>query len=98
MADTIQHEQHLLYALSQGDESAFAEIYKSYWKLLHDTAYKRLGDEDQAKDVVQDIFVKLWHQRETLEIDNLKAYLQSAARYQVYNLIAKQKVNDTYFK
>lgn len=98
MADTIQHEQHLLYALSQSDECAFAEIYKTYWKLLHDTAYKRLGDEDQAKDVVQDIFVKLWDQRETLAIDNLKAYLQTAARYQVYNLIAKQKVNDTYFK
>lgn len=98
MADSIQQEQHLLYALSQSDEDAFAEIYKKYWKLLHDIAYKRLGDEDQAKDVVQDIFVGLWDQRENLAIDNLKAYLQTAARYQVYNLIAKQKVNDTYFK
>lgn len=98
LADQNQHEQHLLFALSQSDECAFAEIYKTYWKLLHDTAYKRLGDEDQAKDVVQDIFVKLWDQRETLAIDNLKAYLQTAARYQVYNLIAREKVNDTYFK
>lgn len=98
MADQNQHEQDLLFALSQGNEHAFAEIYKTYWKLLHSTAFKRLGDEDQAKDVVQDIFVKLWDQRGSLAIDNLKAYLQTAARYQVYNLIARDKVNDTYFK
>jgi RNA polymerase sigma-70 factor (family 1) len=98
VADQNQHEQHLLFALSQSDELAFAEIYKTYWKLLHDTAFRRLGDEDQAKDIVQDIFVKLWDKRADLSIDNLKAYLQTAARYHVYNLIAREKVNETYFK
>ena len=98
MITSAQHDQNLLSALAQSDEVAFAEIYHSYWKLLHDTAWKRLGDKEQAGDVVQDIFVKLWDQRATLAIDNLRAYLQTAVRYKVYNIIASQKVNDTYFQ
>lgn len=98
MTSSIVYDQHLLSALAQSDERAFAEIYQTYWKLLHDTAWKRLGDKEQAGDVVQDVFVKLWDQRATLAIDNLRAYLQTAVRYKVYNLIASRKVNDTYFQ
>lgn len=98
MVTSAQHDQYLLSALAQSDKDAFAEIYQAYWKLLHDTAHKRLGDREQAGDIVQDIFVKLWDQRASLAIDNLRAYLQTAVRYKVYNLIASQKVNDTYFQ
>ncbi|OZI05838.1 RNA polymerase subunit sigma-24 [Siphonobacter sp. BAB-5385] len=91
-------EHTLLTALAQSDAAAFTEIYDRYWQLLLETAYQRLGDQDQAMDVVQDVFVKLWDQRETLDIQHLRAYLQTAVRYRVYNLIALQKVNDTYFK
>ncbi|WP_165796118.1 RNA polymerase sigma factor [Siphonobacter curvatus] len=98
MAAINTYEQNLLTALAKSDEGAFTEIYDTYWNLLLETAFQKLGDKNQAMDVVQDIFVKLWDNREKLDIQNLRAYLQMAVRYQVYNLIALQKVNDTYFQ
>lgn len=91
-------EQELLAALRKGDRSAFSEIYSEYWFLLYESAYKRLQDSDQAKDVVQDVLIVLWDQRENLEVQNLRAYLLAAVRYQIFNLIAKDKVKDNYYK
>ena len=61
-------------------------------------ACRRLGNEDQAKDVIQDIFVRLWNQREFLQVMHLGSYLRSAVRYEIFNLVAHRKVNDQYFK
>ncbi len=92
------NEQDLLLSLSKGDEEAFSQIYNRHWKALYNMALKRLNDEEQAKDVVQDIFEKLWSQRESLSIGKLRPYLMTSVRYSIYNLIARNKVNDTYFK
>jgi RNA polymerase sigma-70 factor (ECF subfamily) len=92
------NDSALINALSRSDDEAFAHIYQRYWKILYTTAMQRVRDEDQAKDIVQDVFVRLWDQRESLEVNNLKAYLQTAVRNQVFNLIARKRVNDNYFK
>lgn len=98
MALTNSIEQELLTALQKGDRSAFSEIYGAYWYLLYESAYKRLQDSDQAKDVVQDVLTALWDHREKLEVHNLKAYLLAAVRYQIFNLIARDKIKDSYYK
>jgi RNA polymerase sigma-70 factor (family 1) len=92
------NELAVISALSKGSDEAFAFIYNRYWKTLYVTAMQRVQDEDQAKDIVQDVFVRLWEQREQLEINNLKAYLQTAVRNRVLNLVARKKVNDNYYK
>jgi RNA polymerase sigma-70 factor (family 1) len=91
-------EQEHLAALRKGDRSAFSVIYNQYWFLLYESAYKRLQDSDQAEDVVQDVLVALWDSRENLEVQNLRAYLLTAVRYQIFNLIAKDKVKDSYYR
>jgi RNA polymerase sigma factor (sigma-70 family) len=48
--------------------------------------------------VVQDVLVALWDSRENLEVQNLRAYLLTAVRYQIFNLIAKDKVKDSYYR
>lgn len=98
VALTNSIEQELLVALRKGDRSAFSEIYSQYWFLLYESAYQRLQDSDQAKDVVQDVLIALWDQRENLEVQNLRAYLLAAVRYQIFNLIANDKVKDNYYR
>jgi RNA polymerase sigma-70 factor (family 1) len=98
VAQTDLNDAAKLSALKTGDQNAFADIYRAHWKNLYHNALRRLGDEDQAKDIVQDVFVQLWSRRETLEISNLEAWLQTAIRYRVYNAVAHEKVNDTYFQ
>ena len=86
----IQSDTLLLLQLQQGDKSAFNILYNKYWEQTFSNAYKRLGDEDQSKDIVQEIFVSIWVNRHNL-INNLPAYLCIAVRNQVFKLTAKNK-------
>ena len=52
-------DQVLLNRMRLGDYLAFGSIYERYWARLFNAAYKRLGDEDSAKDITQDIFLQL---------------------------------------
>lgn len=81
----------LLSKMKEGDSVAFDELYERYWQSIYAAAFKRLHDPDQAKDVTQDVFLQLWHKREEISIDNLAAYLHTAARNKVYNLIEKER-------
>jgi len=82
----------LLQQLRQGSNDAFNVLYEKYWGQTYANAYKRLKDADQAKDIVQEIFVNIWLRKET-QIDNLPAYLNIAVRNQVFKLVEKQKMS-----
>lgn len=84
-------DQVLLNRMRLGDYLAFGSIYERYWARLFNAAYKRLGDEDSAKDITQDIFLQLWQRRQDLEIDNLPAYLLTAVRNNVFKYMEKQQ-------
>lgn len=76
-------DEALVELLRLNDETAFTEIYNRHWKLLFHTAFKVIQDEESAQDVVQNVFLSLWHRRHAAEILCLKAYLQQATRYAV---------------
>lgn len=75
-------DQQLMELIRQDDRNAFDQIYKRYWKKLFMYAGKVVRDEDEAQDIVQDIFVSLWQRRrEELCINSLSSYLHGAVRY-----------------
>ncbi len=86
----IQNDGLLLLQLQEGKESAFNILYKKYWEQTYSNAYKRLKDKDQAKDIVQEIFISIWLKKEN-PIENLPAYLSIAVRNQVLKLVEKNK-------
>ncbi|HEY4198804.1 MAG TPA: sigma factor, partial [Mucilaginibacter sp.] len=63
-------DQELIARLGQGDRRAFTEIYKRYWERLFVVANNRLGNSEEAEEVVQDVFFSLWKRRETLQIEH----------------------------
>ena len=90
-------DHELLQRLKQSDHSAYKEIYKRYFHLLFVHAYKKVGDEEQAKDVVQDVFANLWFKREfSLPSTNLAGYLFTSVRNKIFDLFAHQKVATKY--
>ena len=73
------------------DKEAFDELYRRYWTILYNAAYKRLKAIEPSKDVAQEVFVDLWMRRGKVEIENLQAYLHTAVRFQVLKLISREK-------
>lgn len=72
-------DQDLLAFLNEGDAAAFEEVFVRYEPLLLSFIYKKIGDEDASKDLLQDIFVQLWNQRNGLVVQTLASYLFTAA-------------------
>lgn len=89
-------DEDLLCLLKKGDNQAFGEIFNRYWKPLLYVAAKKLGNIDEAEDVVQEIFVSIWSRREVLEIStSLNHYLAVSVKYRVSRLLAARLKKDT---
>jgi RNA polymerase sigma factor (sigma-70 family) len=76
-------DEELLARLAQDDHHAFSELYNRYWADAYNAAYGRLKDVEQCRDIIQNIFVSLWDRREKVTIDNFRAYLLTAVKFQV---------------
>ena len=75
-----------------GDATAFSELFYKYYKPLYQFAGRFVKDAQSAENIVQEIFVNLWLNRNTLNIkSNLKIYLFSSVKNQSLNYLAKQK-------
>ncbi|AMR29938.1 hypothetical protein A0256_00165 [Mucilaginibacter sp. PAMC 26640] len=86
-------DNELIQLLKQSDHSAYNEIYHRYFYLTYTHAYKKLRDEDQAKDIVQEVFATLWFNREyNLPDTNLAGYLFTAVRNKIFDLFAHEQV------
>ena len=87
----LYDDQELLGRLQAGEERALRHIYRQYWQELYNNAYRRLNNPQQSEEIVQDVLADLWEHRESRDIDNLQAYLNSAVKYAVYKLYKKQQ-------
>lgn len=91
-------EAALLRQLKRGDENALDLIYRQYWEGLFFYSYHLLKDKHACEDVIQDLFVRLWENREQLDVRlSLKAYLYASCRYALYKLIRKEQVREDIF-
>ncbi|MET1053945.1 MAG: RNA polymerase sigma-70 factor [Pedobacter sp.] len=87
------NNEQLIPLLLSGDEKTFEGVYKHFLKPLHVYAITMLKDEEAAKGTVQNIFLKLWERKSTLNFNgSLKAYLYSAVYHECLNHIRHQKV------
>ncbi|GAB2801016.1 RNA polymerase sigma-70 factor [Rhabdobacter roseus] len=92
-------DAELMLLLSGSDGLAFAEIYQRYTGALFIHAYRILGDEEEAKDVIQELFAVLWIKRNTIVLrTSLSSYLYSSVKNRILDLIAHKKVEDRYVR
>ncbi|MED2974002.1 sigma factor [Fictibacillus sp. B-59209] len=62
----------LYLKVQNGDKSALEQIYDRYEKLLFSFAYRMTQRQDTAKDVVQEVFIKLWRKKGVYSEENLQ--------------------------
>lgn len=96
-AYNIYTDQELIDLLKQGDEVAFTIIYEQHWRLVYAHVYKMLRDEDEAKDLVQDLFSSIWMDAHKLPTQgSLLPFLYTMARNKVLNLLRHNQYKDDY--
>src|ERR1700754_4637497 len=72
---------HLIERCLQGDQLAWDLIVKQYWRKVFNVAYKFVGKHDEAEDLAQDIFLKLYKSLDTFDRRaNFQTWLISVSR------------------
>lgn len=78
-------------------ESGFEALFKELYAPLYRYASGLIADEMQAEELVQEVFLKLWQQREQIKIEtNVQAYLYRAVHNNAMNLLNHEKVKAKY--
>lgn len=91
-------DQELLEAIRNDNEQAFHELFRRYWRKVHDMAYSRVRSKEATEEIVQDLFISLWNRRASLLIDNLSSYLYTSVKHRVLNHIESQIVRKKYWE
>ncbi len=84
----------LITRLHKGDIKAFDLIYSKYAVNLYRFALKYLRSEDEAQELVQSVFVKIWDLRRTIKTDtSFKSFIFTIAYNNMCKLFRKRKYN-----
>jgi RNA polymerase sigma-19 factor, ECF subfamily len=91
--DAALPEAGQLERVRAGDEKAFEELFKTYYRPLCDFVYRYVRSRDTAEELVQTIFLRVWEKRESWEpATGIRAYLFAACRNQALDHLKHQRV------
>ena len=84
-------------ALQQGDHKAFEEVFTAYFDKVKYLLTGLLRSESEAEELAQDIFVKLWLNRESINPDKaFSTYLYTIARNTALNSLKHKLVEENF--
>lgn len=90
-------DHELILLVADGSVEAFRELFDKYRNKIFSMACKFTGSEDVAEDAVQEVFIKLWLNKEKLlKVDNFNAYLNSVVRNHIFNYLRKTAIEQKF--
>lgn len=89
----IFHFQHKKNRLSK---ERFETVYKTYYTRLYYYCFQFVVDEETSKDIVNDVFEKIWSQRNELNPETLSSYLYTLVRNRCLDYLRHWKVEQQY--
>lgn len=88
MQQPKNHIKSLFIGIRNNDKEAFNALFRLYYANLSRFAKNYVFDTGQAEEVVSDVFVWLWQNRETLtSVDNPEVYLFTAVKNRCFNAL-----------
>ncbi len=80
------------------EETYFNTFYKQHFQSVINFAYYKCGDQENALDLVQDAFSKIWENCSSIEFEKAKTYLFTTVNNLFLNKVRHQKVVMNYAK
>jgi len=89
----------LALRIKLGDEQAFELLFRKYYVRLCGFANKYFNDPEEAREVVQEVFTKIWEGREDIDPEeSLRAYLFKITQNICINKLRLKKVESKYIE
>ena len=87
MSNCLQYDERALLAeIASGNEPAFRKLFDIYKDRFYAVALKMTRSDETAQDVVQEVFMNIWKNREhLLKIDHPSSYFFTAVYRKVYH-------------
>jgi|WetSurMetagenome_2_1015567.scaffolds.fasta_scaffold129863_1 RNA polymerase sigma-70 factor, ECF subfamily len=89
--------KELFEKIKSGDEHSFEILFLKYYKPLCTYAFQFVNEIEEAEEVAQDFFVKLWEKRSVIEIDSsLNNYMFRSIKNHCLNLLLHNNIKNRY--
>lgn len=91
-------ERYVLSRFKEGDATAFETIYRHYWSKVYSFTRLYIRTESEVEDIVQELFIKLWNVRETIDLTkSFEGFLFILTRNLIFSQF-RQSFNEDYFE
>lgn len=91
-------EETLIHRLINGDQTAFELLFRFYYPGLVTFVSQIISDRDEAEEIVQDFFVKLWTGRSGIQkSSSLKSYFFVSVKNRAFNYLKKEQIKEKTF-
>ncbi len=83
-------ETELFAQIARGNEKAFAQLMYEFSDVLGVYIFRLTHSREMAEEIVQDVFLKIWQNRESLpNVGNIKAWLFVVSRNRAISVLRK---------
>ena len=90
-------DKPLVIALREGDQEAFEKIYRKYSEKVYYFAIRYQNSPEDAENVVQDVFIKIWNERKSLKEDlSFNSYIFTITKNHLFNKKRKSLNENAY--
>ena len=94
---TVINEKVLIQRIKKGEKTAFTVVFTKYYTDLVMFAYTILKNKDISEEITQEVFVKLWYNRKSLEISSsLRSFLLKSTKNKCIDWLRHQKIHNKY--
>jgi RNA polymerase sigma-70 factor (ECF subfamily) len=91
----VLYDAKLIRRLHNGDEASFEAIFLQHYKHIYGVLFHLLGNKADAEDITQQVFLKLYHSPERLQVQdggtNVVGWLYRVAVNEGYNALRSRK-------
>ena len=94
---TCSDEKIMALISDKNDASAFAELYERYFRILFNYTFNKVNDEFAAQEIVQELFVSIWLQRQRNVVQVCRPYLFSIAKNLIISFYRKELTRQRHY-
>jgi RNA polymerase sigma-70 factor (ECF subfamily) len=95
MDDNLQNEKELLLRVADGDQRAYRILFDRYWDLMYANALHFTKSPEWAKDLAQEIFMKIWIMRDKLPaVQRFEAFLFTVSKNMILDELRKLQLSN----